>query len=183
MRFCPYAQRIHLVLDAKKIPYETTYINLSDKPDWLTKFSPLGKVPALGLPNEPNAPYLFESLIVADYLDEKYPGTVPLHPTGALAKAFDRLLVDRFGALFGQTVYRLMTGIVDETAFPALLKGLDEFEVELKQRHNGGFFSGAQPGMLDLMIWPFVERIALLKPLLGNEFAVPEDRYPLLVRI
>lgn len=190
MRFCPYAQRIHLVLDTKRIPYETVYINLGDKPDWLTKFSPLGKVPALGLLSEANSPYLVESLIVADYLDDKYPGdggggdgTGRLHPSDALAKALDRLLVDRFGALFGQTVYRMMTGKGDADTFPALLTGLDHFETELRQRGRPFFGkSTTAPGMLDLMIWPFFERTALLKPLLGDSFAIPfEERYPHLV--
>lgn len=183
MRFCPYAQRIHLVLDTKAIPYKTIYINLANKPEWLTKFSPLGKVPALGLITETNSPYLVESLIVADYLDEAYPGTAPLHPTGSLAKALDRLLVDRFGALFGQTVYRLMTGKSDNDTFPALLKGLDEFELELKQR-TGPFFgqNRNEPAMLDLMIWPFFERTAMLKPLLGEAYDLPQERYPSLVK-
>lgn len=183
MRFCPYAQRIHLVLDSKQIPYETVYINLGDKPEWLTKYSPLGKVPALGLTNVINNPYLVESLIVADYLDEKYPGTVPLHPANALAKALDRLLIDRFGGLFGQTVYQLMTGKGSADTFTALLNGLDHFETELK--HRGGPFFGEKrndPGMLDLMIWPFFERTALLQPLLGDAYALPHERYPSLVR-
>lgn len=180
MRFCPYAQRIHLVLDTKQIPYETVYINLGNKPEWLTKFSPLGKVPALGLTNEINNPYMVESLIVADYLDEKYPGT--LYPSEALKKASDRLLVDRFGQLFSQTVYRMMTGKSDADTFPALLTGLDEYETELKKR-GGPFFrdNPEEPGMLDLMIWPFVERTAMLKPLLGDDFVLPEERYPFLV--
>lgn len=174
--------RIHLVLDAKQIPYETIYINLGDKPEWLTKFSPLGKVPALGLNSEINKSYLFESLIVADFLDEKYPGTMPLYPCDSLAKALDRILVDRFGMLFGQTVYRMMTGKGDADTFPALLSGLDYFETELKQR-GGPFFSVSRddPGMLDLMIWPFFERIAMLKPLLGDNYTLPQEQYPYLV--
>jgi pyrimidodiazepine synthase len=44
MRFCPYAQRVHLVLDAKGIAYHTIFINLTEKPEWLTEKSPLGKL-------------------------------------------------------------------------------------------------------------------------------------------
>nr|ACZ02430.1 glutathione S-transferase omega class [Drosophila melanogaster] len=39
MRFCPFAQRVHLVLDAKQIPYHSIYINLTDKPEWLLEVS------------------------------------------------------------------------------------------------------------------------------------------------
>lgn len=65
MRFCPYAQRVHLVLEAKGIPYHTININLTEKPDWLFEANPLGKVPALELVNEPGNPFLAESLIIA----------------------------------------------------------------------------------------------------------------------
>lgn len=45
MKFCPFAQRVHLVLDAKKIPYNICWINLTEKPEWLSKVSALLKVP------------------------------------------------------------------------------------------------------------------------------------------
>lgn len=70
MRFCPFAQRSHLVLEAKNIPYHTANINLKEKPEWLVQKSPLGKVPALEIPSEKGDP-LIESLIIADYLDDK----------------------------------------------------------------------------------------------------------------
>lgn len=42
MRFCPYAQRTILVLNAKKIDYEVININLTEKPEWFTSKSPNG---------------------------------------------------------------------------------------------------------------------------------------------
>ena len=36
-------------------------------------------------------------------------------------------------------------------------------------------FSGSQPAMLDLMIWPWFERIP---PYLSNVDAVPKDKFP-----
>lgn len=44
MRFCPYAQRTVLILNAKKVPYEVVNINLTEKPEWLTSKSPFGNV-------------------------------------------------------------------------------------------------------------------------------------------
>lgn len=43
MRYCPYAQRTVLVLNAKKIDYEVVNIDLVDKPEWLTSKSLFGK--------------------------------------------------------------------------------------------------------------------------------------------
>lgn len=105
MRFCPYAQRAHLVLEAKNIPYHTTYINLSEKPEWLTQKSPLGKVPALEIPSSKGDP-LIESLIIADYLDDQYPQN-PLNSKDPLQRARDRILVERFGG-FTSAFYRLV---------------------------------------------------------------------------
>lgn len=183
MRFCPYAQRIHLVLDAKKIPYHTVNIDLIQKPEWLTKYSPLGKVPALGLPSEPNTPYIFESLVVADYLDEKFPQR-QLYPTDPLAKAQDRLWIERFNDII-KSFYRAAVSGPEGKPTPGslteLASGLDLFETEL-QRRGTVFFGGARPGMLDYMIWPWCERITLLKHLVGDQYEMDKERYPKLVR-
>lgn len=105
MRFCPYAQRVHLVLEAKNIPYHTAYINLTEKPEWFTQKSPLGKVPALEIPSAKGDP-LTESLIIADYLDDQYPQN-PLNAKDPMQRARDRILVERFGA-FTSAFYRLV---------------------------------------------------------------------------
>lgn len=43
MVFCPYAQRVRLVLAAKGIEYETVNIQLKDKPEWLFDINSEGK--------------------------------------------------------------------------------------------------------------------------------------------
>lgn len=174
MRFCPYAQRIHIVLEAKKIPYHTFNINLTDKPEWLTKYSLLGKVPSLGLTTEKGQPFIHESLVIADYLDEKYPEK-RLYPTEPVAKALDRLLIEQFNGVI--TAY--YKAINDPNALDDLAKGLDTFEAELKKRGTA-FFSGKVPGMLDYMIWPWFERIAFLK---YKGFEMDKGRHAQLVSI
>jgi len=42
-RFCPYAQRTVLVLNAKGVDYQIINCTLMDKPDWLFTFNPLGR--------------------------------------------------------------------------------------------------------------------------------------------
>lgn len=68
------------------------YINLASKPEWLYDKSPLGKVPALELES---GDVLYESLIICDYLDEKYSQN-RLHSSDPLQKAKDKLLIDQF---------------------------------------------------------------------------------------
>lgn len=174
MRFCPYAQRIHIVLEAKNIPYHTFNINLTNKPEWLTKYSPLGKVPSLGLPNEKGHPFIHESLVIADYLDEKYPEK-RLYPKDPLAKAVDRLLIEQFNGVITYFYKAAREGSPDDLV--ELSKALDAFEVELKKR-NSVFFGGNDAGMLDYMIWPWIERIPLLK---FRGFDLETGRYAKLV--
>lgn len=169
MHFCPFAQRAHLVLDAKNIPHHIVNINLTQKPEWLTNYSPMGKVPALGLTNEPGKPFIYESLIIADYLDEKYRQQRLLHPTDSLNKAQDRLWLERFDDII-KAYYKIgfVAAAADDKAAPwkALFTGLSDFDAELRRRGTR-FFSGTsqQPGMLDYMIWPWLERLSAL-PLL-----------------
>jgi glutathione S-transferase len=97
MRFCPWAQRVHLVLDAKNIPYHTVFINLDDKPEWFQQVSSSLKVPALEIPGI-TGESLTESMVIAEYLDEKYPQN-QLHSKDVLQKARDRVLIEKIGAI------------------------------------------------------------------------------------
>lgn len=152
MKFCPYAQRVHLVLDAKNIPYHTAFINLTDKPEWLVNVSALTKVPALETPGI-EGDSLIESLIISDYLDEKYP-QIPLHSKDPLQKARDRIFVERFED-FIKPFHRLLFNHKKDGAPGAITElttGLDMFENELKKR-GSKFFGGSKPGMLGEIIF------------------------------
>jgi glutathione S-transferase len=177
MRFCPYAQRIHLVLDAKNIPYHTIYINLTEKPEWLTQKSPLGKVPALEIPGQ--AEPLIESLVIADYLDEKYP-EVKLHDSDPLQKAKDRILVERFN---GVTValYKIITFTAENMSLAVkdVVNGLQLYEDELRKRGTK-YFGGKKPGMLDYMIWPGCERSNVIS-LLSDKYELDNERFSKLI--
>lgn len=176
MRFCPYAQRIHLVLDAKKLPYDVVYVNLANKPEWLMEKSPYGKVPCIEL-NEGET--LYESLVIAEYLDEAYPEN-KLYPTNPLAKAKDKLLIDRFNSVIS-TLYKLyVNASMGCDVFEEALVGLELFEKELARRGTA-FFGGNSPGMLDFMIWPWWERSDILKTLRGEQYVIPRDRFKRLL--
>ncbi|XP_054013208.1 pyrimidodiazepine synthase-like [Hylaeus anthracinus] len=176
MRFCPYAQRIHLVLDAKHIPYDVVYVNLTNKPEWLLEKTPLGKVPCIEVEGGET---LYESLIIAQYLDEAYPQN-KLYPSDPLAKAKDNLLIDRFGSVIS-TMYKLYNPTsIHCDVFNTALAGLEHFEKELVQRGTP-FFNGNSPGMVDFMIWPWWERSDIIRVLRGDQFVIPRDRFKKLL--
>jgi glutathione S-transferase len=83
--------------------HDVVNIKLSDKPEWYFERNPLGKVPAI---ETESGDCLYESLIIADYLDEKYPET-PLQPKDPMQKAKDRILVEHFSKV-GITVIFLL---------------------------------------------------------------------------
>ncbi|CAH1098966.1 unnamed protein product [Psylliodes chrysocephalus] len=175
-RFCPYAQRIILVLDAKKIPYDVVNINLSNKPDWLYDKVPHGKIPALEVEN---GEILTEDLIIVDYLEDRY-HQHPLYPKDPLQKAKDRILIEKFNKVVN-AMYRMMmsVGRMNMTDDEVISQGLSVFEKELTERRTP-YFGGTKPGMLDLMIWPWCERADILK-VFGNQHILKRDKYKKLM--
>lgn len=183
MRFCPFAHRVHLTLNAKNVPYHVVYINLSAKPEWYGEVNPNGKVPALQLVNEPEQPFITESLIVCEYLDEKYPG-VTLYPKDPLQKAQAKLLIERFNPIAG-AFYRLMyePELKDvQKSLDEFHAGLDEFEEELKNRKTT-YFGGEELNIIDYGIWPWFERFGGLAAVHGDKYKLDQQRYPKLVSL
>ena len=65
MRFCPYAQRTALCLNAKNIQYDIINSQLKNKPSWLWDLNPIGKVPVLI--HDGNT--IYESLVTCEYIE------------------------------------------------------------------------------------------------------------------
>ena len=88
----PNCQRVKVVLAEKKLPFETVPVDLrkgdQKKPDFL-KLNPYGKVPTV----IDGATVLYESCIINEYLDEKYPDPA-LMPKDTAKKANIRILID-----------------------------------------------------------------------------------------
>jgi glutathione S-transferase len=88
----PNCQRVKVVLEEKKIPYETVNVDLrageQKTPDYL-KINPYGKVPAIA----DGDTVLYESCVINEYLDEKYPAP-RLMPSDPAARAKARILID-----------------------------------------------------------------------------------------
>ncbi|XP_049808624.1 pyrimidodiazepine synthase-like [Schistocerca nitens] len=179
MRFCPYAQRVHLVLDAKRIPYDVVNVDLTEKPDWLYEKSPFGKVPAIELESGDT---LYESLIICDFLDEKYPSR-SLYSRDPLKKAKDKIMIDHFNKVIQSMLkvyYHTANSNLNEDQLEEFFQGLDLYERELVERGKP-FFGGDRPGMLDYMIWPWCERSDMMKVLGGDQFLLPRDRFKRLM--
>ncbi len=88
----PNCQRVKVVLEEKKLPYEKIPVDLKakeqKKPEFL-KLNPYGKVPVI----IDGATVLYESLIINEYLEEKYPEPALL-PKDPAKRAKIRILID-----------------------------------------------------------------------------------------
>jgi len=183
MRFCPYAQRTILCLNAKGVDYEIINCALMTKPDWLWKLNPIGKVPVLMHQDIT----LYESLITSDYVDEVYQGR-PLHSSNPATKAKDKMLVELFNKVQLPQMYlwfgwKRGQGPADRVKhWTNCMNNLQLFESELGERGTDFFGGSTMPGWLDYMIWPWMERINIY-PLVfkdESELAYPSTRFPLL---
>lgn len=85
-RRCPYAIRVRMVLEEKRLPYQVVEENLSNFSPELLKINPHARVPALVHHNIA----LYESAIITQYLDDLFPH-VRLMPESAERKARVRI--------------------------------------------------------------------------------------------
>src|SRR2546429_5977183 len=77
-KLCPYVQRAVIALTEKGAPFERIDIDLSDKPEWFRRVSPLGKTPVLLVGDSA----IFESAVILEYLEDTR--SPALHPADAL---------------------------------------------------------------------------------------------------
>ena len=108
----PNCQRVKVVLAEKNLPYEIVPIDLRNheqKTPGYLKLNPYGKVPVL----TDDVTVLYESLIINEYLDEKYPNP-SLMPKEPGKKARARILIDYGMAHFDGPYQKLRMELTKE---------------------------------------------------------------------
>ena len=144
---CPYCARVRIVLAEKGLPYETVVVDLDDRPAWIYEKNPLGKVPVL----EEEDFVLPESVVIMEYLEERYPEP-PLWPADPAERAGGRLLVERFDEL-SRSYYALRRGEDDaRERLDAELAALDSLLA------GRPFLTGREFGLADAAYLPWILR-------------------------
>ncbi|MCL6268410.1 glutathione S-transferase family protein [Sansalvadorimonas sp. 2012CJ34-2] len=153
-KLCPFVQRSVITLLEKKVPFDITYIDLSNKPDWFLELSPTGKVPVLKTQGE----VVFESAVINEYLDEITPPS--LHPKDPLIKAKHRAWIEFSSSLLmGQyKVAFAQDRNAAEEEQKALTKQLAHLE---KSVSDGPLFAGQDFCLVDAAVAPFFMRVDL----------------------
>lgn len=154
-KLCPFVQRSVITLLHKDVPYKITYIDLSNPPAWFDEVSPFGKVPVMKVDEDT---VLFESAVIAEFIDEISPGS--MQPEDALTRAKNRAWTE-FGSAAFMDLFAL-TGAADEQAFKTARQQLDEKLDWLNETIEGPFFNGAEPALVDFSVAPLFMRLELL---------------------
>jgi glutathione S-transferase len=102
---CPFAARARITLAEKGLGYEAVTIDLDDRPAWLYEQNAAGRVPVL---EEDGGFLLPESLVIMEYLDERFPEPALL-PADPAERAVARLRMERFDDL-GSPYYAARRG-------------------------------------------------------------------------
>ncbi len=158
-KVCPFVQRSAIILCEKNIAYKTTYIDLKNLPNWFTELSPLGKVPVLKVDDT----VVFESAVIAEYLDECYAPS--LHPKDLLEKAKHRSWTE-FASAITMTMFAMLRE-EDEKEFGELKEKLAEQFNQLEKviDADGPYFAGKHFSLVDAAYAPIFLRLQLAEQL------------------
>ncbi|XP_003382979.1 PREDICTED: glutathione S-transferase omega-1-like [Amphimedon queenslandica] len=175
---CPYAQRARLIAAFKGVKHEIINVHLKEKPQWyLDDINPYGLVPTI----EHNGHLIRESLVTFEYIDEVF-GDSHSWPTDPYKKAQAKLLLSDFGDRFTPNYYKYYRNAQDENT-PKLLQKYFKSVEELIAQNGGPFIFGKNVSAIDLLIWPWFERLPALfthAPELKTLYSV--DSVPLLIK-
>lgn len=222
--FCPFVQRTWITLNEKSIDYQYIEINPYHKdPDFL-KLNPRGLVPTLGVevpvlthangngdaitnsnssngtpkPRQRQMKPLYESIVIAEYLDEHYSDDSVhgprLLPSGtdtlsSYERAHCRLWIDHISSRIVPGFYRFLqhtpekSYTVDEarTEFLGHIKTwiievieMDEERASLEET-AGPWFLGDRFSLVDITLIPWALRLFLIDHYKGGGVGIPEE--------
>ncbi|KAE9372201.1 glutathione S-transferase [Stipitochalara longipes BDJ] len=158
--FCPFVQRVLLVLLEKKIPFQYIEVNPYHKPESLLSLNPRGLVPTLEYDNKP----LYESTVVCEFLEDAYPSLTPkLLPSDPYEKARVRIWIDFVTSRIIPSFHRFLQYQPKSSSDPGLEKVRSDFHNQLAQfTHEmdvtGPYFLGSDVSLIDLVIAPWAVR-------------------------
>ena len=165
---CPWVQRAVIMLRAKGVEFDVTYINLKEKPEWFLEISPHGKVPVLKVDDTP----LFESNAIAEFLDETFEPR--LHPEDPIKRARNRAWTDFLPTFAWGPGLNNVSYCASKEALPEALETARQRVSRLegalaKERGNDGpYFNDDQLCLVDAAYGPFFQRFAICEKALQS---------------
>jgi len=175
--FCPFAQRVWIALEEKKLPYQYIECELYEKPadgratkrslsleekarrnpNGFMECCPRGLVP--GLNNSGSKVY--ESMVCLEYLDEAFPDSPQLLPKDPLQRAKVKIWTNFVQEKVIATYYRLLMSQETDSrdlAKKQLISALEEVIGVMAPLSEGPFFSGQHFGLFEVTFAPWCQR-------------------------
>lgn len=154
---CPYCHRVRMVIAEKRINIDILDVDAQSPPDELMDSNPYGTVPTL----VDRDLRLYESLIVMEYLDERFPHP-PLLPVDPVGRANARLFIHRVDVDWYQRMRSIRTGDAGESK--AARKGLVESLVAVAPIFAANrFFMSDEFSLVDCCVAPLLWRLPVLE--------------------
>jgi glutathione S-transferase len=174
--WCPFCERVWFALEEKEIPFETEFIDLSNKPKWYTDLVSTAKVPGAKIEGK----LVYESKDILLALEEKFGQT--LLPEDPQENAVARQWVEdaETNGIRDVTYQFLRQPPEDpnelanlQTEFEAKLDELDQ----LLGKYPGSYFLSTF-SLVDIMYSPHLDRLAANLPVYRSYHLKGNPRYP-----
>jgi glutathione S-transferase len=176
--WCPFCERVWFALEEKEIPFETEFIDLSNKPKWYTDLVPTTLVPAAKIIG--NLVYESKDILLA--LEEQFGET--LLPEDLAENAVARQWIeDAETNGFREVAYKLLRKPPEDADELANLQveftaKLDEIEQNLG-KYPGPYFLSTF-SLVDIMYSPHLDRLAANLPVYRGYHIKGNPRFPLI---
>ena len=156
------------------MPFETTEVDLKNKPDWFLEISPYGKVPVM----KHDGHLLYESSVINEYLDEMFPDTPMLGQTPA-ERAVMRIWIDFCNTKIQPGFVQIARATPEQfdEKVQVVEEALQMLEGHLEKTGNPGpYFSGERLTLVDATYAPAFERYGALEKLRGYKIPARFER-------
>lgn len=176
--WCPFCERVWFALEEKQIPFETEFIDLSNKPKWYTDLVPTTLVPAAKIEGK----LVYESKDILLELEEHFGETLlPENPEeNAIARQW---IEDAETNGFRDIAYQFLRQPPEDAKELANLQAefeakLDEIEKTLGRYPKPYFLSTFS--LVDIMYSPHLDRLAANLPVYRGYHIKGNPRFPLI---
>lgn len=151
--------------------HEVVNVNLLSKPKWIYDLNEVARVPIL---QDNRNRLLTESLVICDYLNDLHKDKEPLYPTDPYDKAKDRLIIQKFNdsALNSFLLIKNNAPIQQiSESFKRLYQNVERKLIKKQTPFISSF--DEKLGMVDLMTWPWIERMEPISIILAAQNGSP----------
>jgi len=163
--WCPFCERIWLILRAKGIPYDEQLISLQNKPSWYKALVPTTLVPAVLIHGDDSTNerrIVWESADILRALDEEFPDTPRMmHEDDANFQAALQMNEELQSAGLAFVYGGRNASLTEEDKMDRrtnFLGELDRLEAALREQGNGYFRLGKEFTAIDAIMVPTLER-------------------------